>query len=72
MKKVDIEGKTFIIYEDGSIRIPVKDTHLCLDFMDIAFLYEKSKKALLERNRDRKNTRRSNGQYYHLNSIGNA
>ena len=46
MKKIEIDEKTLIIYEDGSIRIPHKDIHLCLDFMDIALLYKESKKAL--------------------------
>ena len=48
MNKVEIDGKKLIIYEDGSIRIPYEDIHLCLDFMDIALLYEESKKALSE------------------------
>ena len=43
MKKLEIDGKKLIIYEDGSVRIPHNDMHLCLDFMDIAFLYEESK-----------------------------
>ncbi|MGD2016192.1 MAG: hypothetical protein PVG84_20780 [Desulfobacterales bacterium] len=56
MKKLEIDGKKLIIYEDGSVRIPHNDTHLCLDFMDIALLYEESKKALNERQFDRKDT----------------
>jgi hypothetical protein len=48
MKEVEIDGKKLIIYEDGSIRIPNEDIHLCLDFMDIALLYKESKKALNE------------------------
>jgi hypothetical protein len=58
MKEVEIDGKRLIIYEDGSIRIPHKDMHLCLDFMDIAFLYNESMKALNERAPDSKNTDR--------------
>ena len=49
MKEVEIDGRRLIIYEDGSIRIPVKDMHLCLDPIDITFLYKESKKALMER-----------------------
>jgi hypothetical protein len=56
MKKLKIDGKKLIIYEDGSVRIPHNDMHLCLDFMDIARLYEASKKALNERQFDRKDT----------------
>jgi hypothetical protein len=48
MKKLEIDGKKLIIYEDGSIRIPHEDIHLCLDFMDITLLYKESKKALNE------------------------
>ena len=44
MKKIDIDGSNIIIYEDGSIRIPHRDMHLCLDFTDISFLYKESKK----------------------------
>ena len=58
MKKVEIDGKRLIIYEDGSIRIPHKDMHLCLDFMDIAFLYNESMKALNEGAPDSKDTAR--------------
>jgi hypothetical protein len=58
MKEVEIDGKRLIIYEDGSIRIPHKDMHLCLDFMDIAFLYNESMKALNEGAPDRKDTAR--------------
>jgi hypothetical protein len=54
MKKIKIDGKKLIIYEDGSVRIPHNDMHLCLDFMDIALLYEESKKALNERKSDHK------------------
>jgi hypothetical protein len=56
MKKLEIDGKKLIIYEDGSVRIPHNDMHLCLDFMDIARLYEESKKALNERQFGRKDT----------------
>jgi hypothetical protein len=49
MKKIEIDGIKPIIYEDGSIRIPVKDMHVCSDPMDITFLYKESKKALIER-----------------------
>jgi len=56
MKKVEIDGKTLIIYEDGSIRIPHKGMHLCLDLMDIALLYKESKKALNEREPNRTDT----------------
>ena len=58
MKKIEIDGKKLIIYEDGSIRIPHKDMHLCLDFMDIAFLYKESKKALNQRESECINTTR--------------
>ena len=54
MKTVEIDGKKLIIYEDGSIRIPNKDMQLCLDLMDIAFLYNESMKALNAREPDRK------------------
>ena len=40
MKKLEIDGKELIIYEDGSVRIPQNDMHLCLDFMDISRLYK--------------------------------
>ena len=53
MKELEIDGKKLIIYQDGSVRIPHNDMHLCLDFMDIAFLYEESKKALNEREPNR-------------------
>jgi hypothetical protein len=56
MKKLEIDGKKLIIYEDGSVRILHDDLHLCLDFMDIALLYEESKKALNDRQFDRKDT----------------
>jgi hypothetical protein len=58
MKKVEIDGKKLIIYEDGSIRIPYKDMQLCLDLMDIEFLYNESMKALNARGLDRKDTGR--------------
>ena len=58
MKKVEIDGKKLIIYEDGSIRIPYKDMQLCLDLMDIAFLYNESMIALNARDPDRKDTGR--------------
>jgi len=58
MKKLEIDGKKLIIYEDGSVRIPHNDMHLCLDFMDIAFLYEESKKALNEQEPERKDNDR--------------
>jgi hypothetical protein len=48
MKKVEIEGKNFFVYEDGSIRIPYEEMHLCLDLKDIAVLCQASKKALIE------------------------
>ena len=54
MKKIEIDGKELIIYEDGSIRIPYKDNHLCLDFMDIAILFKESKKSLNQRESNRK------------------
>ena len=54
MKEVEIDGKILIIYEDGSIRIPHKDMHLCLDFVDISFLYKASRIALEERASNRK------------------
>ena len=53
MKKVEIEGKNFFVYEDGSIRIPHEEMQLCLDLKDIALLYQESKKALIERELDR-------------------
>ena len=56
MKKLEIDGKKMIIYEDGSVRILHDDLHHCLDFMDIALLYEESKKALNDRQFDRKDT----------------
>ena len=56
MKKLEIDGKKLIIYEDGSVRILHNDMHLCLDFMDVTRLYEESKKALDERQFDRKGT----------------
>jgi hypothetical protein len=56
MKKIEIDGKKLIIYEDGSIRIPHKDMHLCLDFMDIVSLYNESMKARNEREPDSKDT----------------
>jgi hypothetical protein len=52
MKKLEIEGNTFFVYEDGSIRIPHSDMHFCLDRRDIAFLYKESKKALFGRKPD--------------------
>jgi hypothetical protein len=55
MKKVEIEGKNFFVYEDGSIRIPHEEMHFCLDLKDIAVLYQASKKALIERELNRKN-----------------
>ena len=58
MKKVEIDGKRLIIYEDGSIRIPHKDTHICLDFIDIEFLFNESIKALNEGAPDSKDTSR--------------
>lgn len=58
MKKLEIDGKKLIIYEDGSVRIPHNDMPLCLDFMDIALLYKESKKALNERKPDRNDTDR--------------
>jgi hypothetical protein len=58
MKKVEIDGKRLIIYEDGSIRISHKDMHLCLDFIDIAFLYDESMKALNEGAPDSKDNAR--------------
>jgi len=59
MKKVEIDGTELIIYEDGSIRIPHKDKHLCLDVKDISFLYKESKKALYDRAPNRKETGRA-------------
>ena len=59
MKKIEIDGKKLIIYEDGSIRIPHKDMHLCLDFMDIALLYKESRKALNDKEPGCKNTDRN-------------
>jgi hypothetical protein len=59
MKKVEIDGQKIIIFEDGSIRIPHKDIHLCLDVLDIAFLYKESKKALNEKAPYRKDTGRA-------------
>ena len=59
MKKLEIDGKKMIIYEDGSVRIPHNDMHLCLDFMDIARLYNESKEALNERAFDCKDTDRN-------------
>ena len=59
MKKLEIDGKKLIIYEDGSIRIPHNDMQLCLDFMDIARLYKESKEALNERPFDSKDTDRN-------------
>ena len=53
MKEVEIDGKIIIIYEDGSIRIPHKDMPLCLDFVDISFLYKESKIAIEERSLNR-------------------
>jgi len=63
MKKVEIDGKELIIYEDGSIRIPQKNIHLCLDFMDIALLFKESKKALNRREYDRKDPDRNLKQF---------
>ena len=54
MKKLEIDGIKLIIYEDGSIRIPHNDMHLCLDFMDIAILFKESKKSLNQRESNRK------------------
>jgi hypothetical protein len=54
MKEVEIDGKTLIIYEDGSIRIPHKDMPLCLDFVDISFLYRESRIAIEQRASNRK------------------
>ena len=59
MKKIQIDGKKLIIYEDGSIRIPHNDMPLCLDFMDIALLYKESKKALNDQKSDIKDTDRN-------------
>jgi hypothetical protein len=59
MKKLEIDGKELIIYEDGSVRIPQNDMHLCLDFMDIARLYKESKEALNKRAFDCKDTDRN-------------
>ena len=59
MKKLQIDGKKLIIYEDGSVRIPHNDMHLCLDSMDIARLYKESKEALNAREFDCKDTDRN-------------
>ena len=59
MKRVKLDGKQINIYEDGSIRIPYKDMQLCLDPMDVVFLYNESKKALNERKADGKDTGRA-------------
>ena len=59
MKKVEIDGKKLIIYEDGSIRIPYKDMQLCLDLMDIAFLYNESMIALNARETQEKQEKKS-------------
>ena len=58
MKKLEIDGKKLIVYEDGSVRIPLNDMHLCLDFMDIARLYKESKEALKARAFDGKDADR--------------
>ena len=59
MKKVEIEGKNFFVYEDGSIRIPYEEMQLCLDLEDIAVLYQESKKALVERELNREDNGRA-------------
>jgi hypothetical protein len=59
MKKVEIEGKNFFVYEDGSIRIPHEEMQLCLDLDDIAVLYQESKKALVERELNREDNGRA-------------
>ena len=59
MKKVEIEGKNFFVYEDGSIRIPYEEMQLCLDLEDIAVLYQESKKALVERALNREDNGRA-------------
>ena len=58
MKKIEIDGKELIIYEDGSIRIPHKDIHFCLDFTDIALLFNEAQKALIRRDNYSKDTDR--------------
>ena len=66
MKEVQLDRKKLIIDEDGSIRIPYKDMHLCLDFMDIARLYKESKEALNERAFDCKDTDRNVKRSIHV------
>ena len=72
MKKIEIDEKKIIIYEDGSIRIPVKDMHLCLDSKDIALLYEKSKKALTKRELDCQDYCSEGSRHFFVYSTGNV
>ena len=72
MTKIEIDGKRIVIYEDGSIRIPVKDMHLCLDFTEIALLYEKSKKALTKRELDCENYCGEDCRHFPVYSTGNV
>jgi len=45
MKKFEIGGKQIIVYEDGSIKIPLNNEHFCLDKEDIEQLFKKIKQT---------------------------
>ena len=46
MKILRIDGKTIIMYDDGSIRISFNGEHLCLDRIDIEVMYNESRRIL--------------------------
>jgi hypothetical protein len=46
MKEAGVDKNIIIIFDDVSKRIPHKGTQICLDFKDIEYIYNESKKAL--------------------------